>query len=139
MPYARDDHVIVAGDLAPGVFFGRAYSTERQTWQSVHLGVNFLPSTPNPALSRYRLWAVTVQVKTAILGVKTGVRLSGYILLDVMGGEDCISLFDTVQSSSGLTQWSGDAPFSCGFQWRIAAGGVVATDIVCARLLYERP
>jgi len=132
--YSVDHYVITAPDIALAGWLGRAYNAERRTWESVHFGSMLASRLPT---LRQHLLGVFLTCHHATGQFVAGVRVQGFIQPDPMATEQVILIMDQTQSPSRNAFWYGREPLYAGFFWRIAAGGLVATDYVDCRLTYD--
>lgn len=130
--WTTDSYSVVAGDVALA-YAGRGYNIRSGCWETVS-GGNLSPSTLSLP---YRLCSADIRVQTAAGNVKDGVRIMGFICGDPVHTGWVLPWFEGVQSKGQNVNWVGDLPLLAGFIWRIAAGGLIATDVVSVGVSYQ--
>jgi hypothetical protein len=131
--WISDGYVITAGDVAGGDI-SRFWSSTRETWELV-------AGFPRPASPRngrpLTLRSVDIRVVSSTGGIKSGVRILLFTVMDCLDTRMVSVIKDGRQSSSHIVTWLGSTPLGAGLQWRLLAGSVVAGDQVGIGAGYE--
>lgn len=134
LDWLTDTWAVSAGDVA-GTFASRGYSTITGRWETLP-AIGLTPRTGS--MPNHLLRAIYLEVLKATGGYRNGVRVWVAAHLDPQQNLFVVPLIDGVQRNSALLSWEGEAPLGAGIVWRIACGGIVATDKVGITVVYEK-
>jgi len=134
MHWEQDVYEVSAGDVA-AAYASRGYNVALGRWESLP-GLNLTPYGAH--VPSHRLKHVEVRVRHAAGTAVAGVKVFLGCAIDQKRPGELWTLGCPVHSGArSAVVWQGDMPLGGGVVWRIALGGLIATDLVSMAIGYE--